>query len=109
MQYEAINRWLIEQYAYLLQRMDSIQEGEGTLLDHSMVLMGSGLKDGNKHTCHDMAIVLGGGGSGTIRPGRAIDYPMDTPLNRLYISIAHSMGVPLASFGDATQPLDRLT
>ncbi len=108
-QYEAINRWLVEQYVYFLERMDSIQEGEGTLLDHSMVVMGSGLKDGNKHTCHDMAILLAGGGGGTIRPGRAIDYPRDTALNRLYLSIAERMGAPLENFTDATEPLDRLT
>ena len=108
-QYEAINRWLVEQYVYFLERMDSIQEGEGTLLDHSMVVMGSGLKDGNKHTCHDMAILLAGGGGGTIRPGRAIEYPQDTALNRLYLSIAERMGAPLENFTDATEPLDRLT
>lgn len=108
-QYEAINRWHVEQLAYLLGKMDAIPEGDGTLLDHSMVLMGSGLADGNKHTASNLPLVLAGGGNGTIRTGRAIAYPEHTPFARLFVSIAQRMGVEVPSFADATQPLDRLS
>ena len=108
-QYEAINRWHIQQLGYFLKRMDSIQEGEGTLLDHSMVLMGSGLKDGNKHTCHDLPLILAGTGSGTIRTGRAVRYPEDSPLAGLYLAIAERMDAPLQELADVSQPLGGLT
>lgn len=108
-QYEAINRWHVEQLAYLLGKMDAIPEGDGTLLDHSMVLMGSGLADGNKHTASNLPLVLAGGGNGTIQTGRAIAYPEHTPFARLFVSIAKRMGVEVSSFADATQPLDRLS
>jgi hypothetical protein len=107
-QYEAINRWHVEQLAYFLERMDSIHEGEGTLLDHSMIVMGSGLKDGNKHTCHDLPLIFAGSGSGTIRTGLAIAYPQDTPLAGLYLSIAERMGAPLESLADISRPLGGL-
>jgi hypothetical protein len=108
-QYEAINRWHIEQLTYLLKQMDAIDEGDGTLLDHSMVLMGSGLSDGNKHTANNLPLVLAGGASGLLRPGRAITYPEHTPFSRLFIAIAGRMGVPVQSFADATQPLAGLS
>ena len=108
-QYEAINRWHIQQLAYFLKRMDSIQEGDGTLLDHSMVVMGSGLKDGNKHTCHDLPLLLAGAGSGTIRTGRAVRYPPDSPLVGLYLAIAERMGTSIGELADVSQPLGGLT
>lgn len=108
-QYEAINRWHVAQLAYLLAKMDEIQEGDGTLLDHSMVLMGSGLADGNKHTASNLPLILAGGGGGTLQTGRAVTYPEHTPLARLFVSIAARMGVPLQSFADATQPLEQLS
>ncbi len=108
-QYEAINRWHVEQLAYLLAKMDAIPEGGGTLLDHSMVLMGSGLADGNKHTADNLPLILAGGGGGTLRTGRSVAYSGHTPFARLFVSIARRMGVEIGSFADATQPLDRLS
>jgi len=107
-QYETINRWHVAQLAYMLKQMDSIQEGDGTLLDHSMILMGSELSDGNRHTAHNLPLILAGGGSGTIRTGRALAYPEHTPFARLFVAIAQRMGVKLDSFADATQPLANL-
>jgi hypothetical protein len=108
-QYADINRWHVEQLAYLLGRMDAIQEGEGTLLDHSIVMMGSGLKDGNKHTSHDLPLVFAGGGSGAIQTGRAVNYSEDTSLAKFFLSVAHAMDVPLKSFSGATEPLPKLS
>ena len=59
-QYEKINTWHVEQFAYMLDRMKSIREGEGTLLDHSMILFGSSLRDGNRHDPHNLPMVLAG-------------------------------------------------
>jgi hypothetical protein len=108
-QQEAICRWHVEQLVYLLQKMDSIQEGEGTLLDHSMVLMGSELKDGNNHSSQNLPLILAGSGSGTIRTGRVIEYPDDSQLAGLFLAIAERMGAPLGSFADATKPICGLT
>ncbi len=108
-QYEAINRWHVEQLAYLLTQMDAVEEGDGTLLDHSMVLMGSGLADGNKHTASNLPLILAGGGGGTLNTGRAVAYPDHTPFARLFVAIAARMGVEVQSFADATQPLSQLS
>ena len=74
-----------------------------------MIVMGSGLKDGNKHTCHDLPLIFAGGGNGTIRTGRTIAYPQDTSLAGLYLSIAERMGAPLESLADISRPLGGLT
>jgi hypothetical protein len=108
-QYADINRWHVEQLAYLLGRMNAIHEGDGTLLDHSIVMMGSGLKDGNKHTSHDLPLVFAGAGSGAIRTGRAVNYPQDTSLAKFFLSVARAMGVPVKSFSDTIEPLPRLS
>ncbi|MBM3739768.1 MAG: DUF1552 domain-containing protein [Acidobacteria bacterium] len=107
-QYEAINRWHVAQLAYLLKSMDEVDEGGESLLDHSMVLWGSGLADGNRHTADNLPLLFAGGGSGTLRTGRAVDYPKHTPFARLLISIASRMGVRVNSFADATQELSGL-
>ena len=70
-QYQRITTWHVEQYAYLLDRMKQIREGEGTLLDNSMVLFGSALRDGNRHDPHDLPTVLAGRAGGTLSPGPA--------------------------------------
>ena len=105
-QYADINRWHVEQLAYLLGRMDAIQEGEGTLLDHSIVMTGSGLKDGNKHTAHDLPLVVAGRGSGAIQTGRAVDYPPDTALTKFFLvrSTCHGCTVRELLRRDHTAP-----
>ena len=82
-QYQRITTWHIEQCAQLLDRMKQIREGEGTLLDHSMVLFGSALRDGNEHDPHDLPTVLAGRAGGTLSPGRHLVYGKDTPLCNL--------------------------
>ena len=104
-QYELINRWHVAQYAYLLDRMRNVEEGDGTLLDNSMVMFGSGLRDGNAHSPHNLPIVLGGGGGGTLAPGRHVVYGKDTPLSNLYLSMLDRVGAPVDQFADSTGPL----
>jgi hypothetical protein len=107
-EYLRINRWHIEQYAYLLGKLHSIQDGPGTLLDNSMILFGSGLRDGNRHNPHNLPIVLAGRAGGTLSPGRHIVYDKDTPLSNLYLAMLHRAGAPVERFADSTGELPGL-
>ncbi len=107
-QYELIARWHVEQFAYALGRMKAIPEGDGTLLDHSMVLFGSALRDGNAHDPHDIPTLLGGRGGGSLAPGRHLHYRPDTPLSSLHLGMLQGLGQPVASFGDADSALPGL-
>jgi hypothetical protein len=104
-QYKRINIWHTEQYAYMLERMKSIREGEGTLLDNSMVLLGSGMRDGNAHNPHNLPLLLAGRGGGTIATGRHLKYEKNTPLCNLSVGILNRMGTPATRFGDSTGEL----
>lgn len=103
-----INLFHTQQFAYLLSRLNEIQEGEGTLLDHSMIVYGSGIHDGNAHDHADLPIVLAGGGSGTLKPGRHIRYEKETPLNNLWMSMLNRMDVTVEKLGDSTGTLPDL-
>jgi hypothetical protein len=107
-QYQKITTWHLEQCAYLLDRMKQIREGEGTLLDHSMVLCGSALRDGNGHNPHDLPTVLAGRAGGTLSTGRHVAYAKDTPLCNLYMSMLDRIGAPVERFADSTGPLPGL-
>jgi len=104
-----INRFHVDQLAYLLGRLKSIEEGEGTLLDHSMIVYGSGLSDGDRHNNENLPVLLAGRGGGTIDPGRHLVYPTETPLNNLYLSLLDRMGAPVDFIGDSTGRLPSLT
>jgi len=108
-QYQKINQWHVEQYSYLLNRMKSMKEGEGNLLDNSMVLFGSGIRDGNKHSPHDVPIVLAGKAGGTLRPGRHLSHKKGTPLCGLYKGMLERTGVKVDTFGDASKALPNLS
>lgn len=98
--YQTISTWHVEQLAYFLDRLRSIKEGQGTLLDNSLVLFGSGLRDGNAHSPRDLPIILAGHGGGTIKPGRHLARK-DGALCDLYLEVLQRMGVPDKSFGDS--------
>ena len=101
-QYQLINRWHVEQYAYLLRKLKSIREGHRTLLDNSMVLLGSGLRDGNAHSPVNLPIVLGGRGGGRIATGQHIVYSEHSPLSNLYVAMLEAFGAPVERFADST-------
>jgi hypothetical protein len=103
-----IDRYLVSKFAYFLDRLSAVREGEGTLLDHSMILYGSGLADGNRHTHHDLPIVLAGRGGGTLNPGRYLRFSQDTPLNNLFVSMCKRVGADVKELGDSTGELPRL-
>jgi hypothetical protein len=101
-QLKRIDRYLVGQYAGFLSKLRSIREGDGTLLDNCMVLYGSGIKDGNAHSHHNLPILLAGRAGGTIRPGRHLQLPSETPLNNLFLSMLDRVGAPIEQVGDST-------
>jgi hypothetical protein len=103
--YKIITRWHVEQFVYLLKRLKSVQEGERTLLDNSLIMCGSSLSDGDRHDPNNLPILLGGKGGGRIHSGQHLASPRDTPLCNLYMSILQCMGIPVPRFGDSTEPL----
>ena len=103
--YWRINRWHIEQYAYMLDQMKAIKEGDSNLLDNSMILCGSVIRDGNSHNPHNLPLVLAGRAGGTIKPGRHVVYAKNTPLCNLFTSMLDRVGAPVDHFGDSTGAL----
>jgi hypothetical protein len=103
-----INRFHITQLAYLLSKLKSIKEGDGTLLDHCMIAYGSANSDGNRHNHDDLPVLLAGHGCGTIKPGRHIRYTNNTPLNNLWLSMLDRLQINMAKLGDSTGKLKGL-
>ena len=103
-----INRFHVTQLAYLLDRMKSIQEADGTLLDNSMVMYGSGLSDGNRHNNEDLPVLLAGRGGGSVDTGRHVRFPHETPLTNLYMSMLDRVGASVEFIGDSTGRLPGL-
>ena len=107
-QYERIINWNIEQVAYFLKRMKSLDEGGTSMLDSSMIMVGCSIKDGNRHLEENLPLLLAGRGKGTLRTGRRLRAPEKTPLCNLYLSLLDRMGVKAKSFGDSTGRLEGL-
>jgi hypothetical protein len=105
--YNKICIWHIEQYAYLVNRLGELKEGADTVLDNSMLLIGAGMRDGDKHDGKDLPILLAGGGGRTIKGGRHLNFP-GGPLANLHCEIAARMGLQLKAFADSSGPLKGL-
>jgi len=110
--YERITRFHLTQFANLAKRLDSMQEGEGTVLDHSCLMFLSNMWAGWKHDNMKLPVVMAGGLGGTLKTGRALDYLYAGDENRklcsLYLSIMDRMGLQLDHFGDAETRLANL-
>jgi hypothetical protein len=104
-----INTHHVQTFAYMLEKLRSTPDGDGNLLDHSLILYGSSISDGNAHTHHDLPIVLAGGGAGQVKGGRHVKYPKDTPLTNLLLSMLEKAGVTAEKLGDSTGELPRLS
>ncbi len=101
-----INVFHARQFAYFLDKLKGVKEGDGTLLDNSMIVYGSGLGDGNRHNHDNLPILLAGRGGGTITPGRHIKAADRTPLNNLFLSMLDRVGAKVDRFGDSTGRFD---
>jgi hypothetical protein len=99
----------VQSFAYLLDRLKATPDGDGTLLDHSMILYGSSISDGNAHTHHDLPLVLAGGSAVDIKGGRHIRYKEETRMNNLLVTMLDKAGVHAETLGDATGKLDQLS
>ncbi len=105
-----IDAWEVERFAYLLERMKSVVEGDRTLLDNSLVFFSSEIADGNAHNHDNLPVLLAGGGGGAVTPGRHLVYPRNTPIANLFLTMLRSVGVNDGSFGaDSTGPLANLS
>lgn len=100
-----INIFHAQRVASLLGKLKKVHEGNGTLLDNTMLVFGSGIGDGNAHNHDDLPVVLFGKGGGTISSGRHVRYDKDTPIANLYLAMLESLGVPAERIGDSTGKL----
>jgi hypothetical protein len=104
-QLREINRFHLRQFAYLLNKLRSVPDGDGTLLDSCMLLYGAGLADGNRHEHDNLPLLMAGRGGGSILTGRHLRYAPETPMCNLLVSILERAGAPVPRFGDSTGPL----
>jgi len=104
-----INEHHVKQFAYLINKLKSTPDGDGTLLDHSMILYGSSISDGNQHTHTELPLALVGSACGQIKGNRHLVCPKETPMNNLLLSMLDKVGVPTETLGDSTGNLQHLS
>jgi hypothetical protein len=104
-----VNTHHVDQLAYLIDRMKNTPDGDGSLLDHSMILYGSSISDGNQHTHTNLPLALIGGGGGKLKGGRHIRYANETPMTNLLLSMLDKAGVETETLGDSTGKLQHLS
>ena len=101
-----INHYHMEQFAYFLRKLKATPDGDGSLLDHTIIVYGSGISDGNRHNHDNLPILMAGRGGGTLTPGRHLKLDKETPMTNLYLSMLDRMGVPAQRVGDSTGKLE---
>jgi hypothetical protein len=99
-----IDTYHVSLLASFLERLRATSDGDGTLLDHSMLLYGSGLGDGDLHSHHDLPVLVAGGGAGQLQGGPHVNLP-ETPMSNLLVTLLNKVGVPIERLGDSTGPL----
>ena len=107
--FSKLNTYHVETLAYFLKKLQAIPDGDGTLLDHAVVLYGSGMSDGNVHNNFNVPVVVVGGRDQQIKGNRHLKYPKGTPLANLSLSLMDKFGVNVERFGDSTGELDLLS
>ncbi len=103
-----IDAFKVSLFAYFLEKMRSTRDGDGSLLDHSIIIYGAGMSDGNAHDPKNLPVLLLGSGCGTLKSSRHLRYPKGTPLANLHIALMSKLGVHLDSIGDSTGALTDL-
>ncbi len=100
-----IDTYHVQMLAYLLEKMQATPDGDGSLLDHSLIFYGSGMGNGNLHRHSDLPVLLAGKLNGKFKTGYHYDYKMNTPMANLLVTVLDSVGVPIDKVGDSTGPL----
>lgn len=104
-----LNRYHVELFAEFIGKLKATKDGDGTLLDHSMIVYGSGLSDGNRHTHESLPVILLGRGGGSFKPGRHLVYQRGTPMTNLYLTLLDRMGVEVEKIGDSNGRVEHLS
>jgi len=104
-----LNTYHVKLFTYYLDRLKSIPDGDGSLLDHSMIVYGAGIADGNLHTEDNLPTILVGGGAGKIKGGRHVRSAKGTPMANLYLRLLDNLGVSVEHLGNSTGKLDPLS
>jgi hypothetical protein len=105
-QFAVINRYHVGMLTYFLDKLRATPDGDGNLLDHSMILYGSALSDGNEHNFDPLPVILAGGASGQLRGGRHVKYAPHTPMSNLLLTMLDKVGARVDSIGDSTGRLE---
>ena len=103
-----VNAMHMELFAKFIAKMKETPDGDGSLLDHSIVVYGSGLSDGNRHTHEDLPVLMVGRGA-AFRMGSHVVYPKGTPMTNLYLTLLDRIGVREEKLGDSTGQIEHLT
>jgi Protein of unknown function (DUF1552) len=104
-----INQYHVKLFGYFLEKLQSVTEGEGTLLEHSAIIYGSSMSNGNGHQHDNLPILLAGGGNGHISGGRHLRYPDETPMTNLHLTLLDMLQIPVDELGDSTGELNLLS
>jgi hypothetical protein len=103
-----INAYHMKQFAHFVEKLSTTPEGDGSLLDRSLLVYGAGISDSNTHFHDNLPIVLMGGAAGGLKGGRHIRYANETPLTNLWLTVLDKMGVPSGQIGDSTGQIEHL-
>jgi hypothetical protein len=107
--YTKLNTYHVETLTYYLNKLKSTPDGDGNLLDSTMVLFGSGMSDGNTHNNYNVPVILVGGQTLQVKGNRHVKYPTGTPLANLMLGVMDRYGVQAEKFGDSTSEIDLIT
>src|SRR2546425_8523435 len=100
--FAVLNRYHVSTFTYLLEKLQAIPDGDGSLLDHSMVLYGSAMSDANQHNHNPLPIILAGSASGRLKGGRHLRNPKDTTMSNLLLAMLDKLDIRADKFGDST-------
>ena len=101
-----VNSLHVKLFADYLKKLQTTPDGDGSLLDHIMILYGAGLSDSNRHLNTNLPLLLVGGGSGRLKGGRHVKYPDGTPTANLLVTMMDKLGVPEEQIGNSSGRLD---
>jgi hypothetical protein len=104
-----INLFHMQLFASYLEKLRATPDGDGSLLDHVMIVYGAGMADGNSHSPENLPLLLLGGGAGLLNGGRHVAYPAATPLANLHVSLLNKMGIPVERLGDSNGVFNELS